>query len=171
MEVKGQFNANRFYETAGGHSFQKIRSKGHSYRSEGEKMNRKQRRKRRESRENRGWILTAMAIMAAILGIVRSRVTEMPGMGTRMVPVQICMIVIGGGWLTMFLAANGAFDEMKEYYDDEDEEDEPWRSRNFSERNGSRRFPGCTDSGRDRTGNGKKKIMRKRKSALCMGSP
>lgn len=32
-------------------------------------------------------------------------------------------------------------------------------------------FLGCTDSDRDRTGNGKKKIMRKRKSALCMGSP
>lgn len=30
-----------------------------------------------------------------------------------------------GGWLTMFMAANGAFDEM-DLYDDEDEEDEPW---------------------------------------------
>lgn len=45
------------------------------------------------------------------------------------------------------------------------------RSRDFPERNGSRSFLGCTDSDRDRTGNGKKKIMRKRKSALCMGSP
>lgn len=42
------------------------------------------------------------------------------------------------------------------------------RSRDFPERNGSRSFLGCTDSDRDRTGNGKKKIMRKRKSALCM---
>ena len=35
------------------------------------------------------------------------------------------MVVIGGGWLTMFMAANGAFDEM-DLYDDEDEEDETW---------------------------------------------
>ena len=57
-----------------------------------------------------------------IPGIVRSR---MPEWGPDWYPVQICMVVIGGGWLIMFMAANGAFDEM-DLYDDEDEEDEPW---------------------------------------------
>ena len=77
-------------------------------------MNRKQRRKiRRIAGKIRGWILTAMGI------------TEMPEWGPDWYPVQICMVVIGGGWLIMFMAANGAFDEM-DLYDDEDEEDEPW---------------------------------------------
>lgn len=49
----------------------------------------------------------------------------MPEWGPDWYPVQICMVVIGGGWLIMFMAANGAFDEM-DLYDDEDEEDEPW---------------------------------------------
>ena len=54
-----------------------------------------------------------------IPSIVRSRDHGDARMGT------VCMVVIGGGWLTMFMAANGAFDEM-DLYDDEDEEDEPW---------------------------------------------
>ena len=60
-----------------------------------------------------------------IPGIVRVGITEMPEWGPDWYPVQICMVVIGGGWLIMFMAANGAFDEM-DLYDDEDEEDEPW---------------------------------------------
>lgn len=134
-------------------------------------MNRKQRRKiRRIAGKIRGWILTAMAIMAAYLVLCGVGITEMPEWGPDWYPVQICMVVIGGGWLIMFMAANGAFDEM-DLYDDEDEEDEPWESRDFPEWNGSRSFSGCTNSGSDRTGNGKTEIMRKRKSALCMGSP
>ena len=134
-------------------------------------MNRKQRRKiRRIAGKIRGWILTAMAIMAAYLVLCGVGITEMPEWGPDWYPVQICMVVIGGGWLIMFMAANGAFDEM-DLYDDEDEEDEHGRSRDFHEWNGSRSFSGCTNSGSDRTGNGKTEIMRKRKSALCMGSP
>lgn len=92
----------------------------------GEKMNRKQRRKiRRIAGKIRGWILTAMAIMAAYLVLCGVGITEMPEWGPDWYPVQICMVVIGGGWLIMFMAANGAFDEM-DLYDDEDEEDEPW---------------------------------------------
>lgn len=49
----------------------------------------------------------------------------MPEWGPDWYPVQVCMVVVGGGWLTMFMAANGAFDEM-DLYDDEDEEDETW---------------------------------------------
>lgn len=60
-----------------------------------------------------------------IPGIVRSRDHRDARMGPDWYPVQICMVVIGGGWLIMFMAANGAFDEM-DLYDDEDEEDEPW---------------------------------------------
>lgn len=73
----------------------------------------------------RGWILTAMEIMAAYLVLCGVGITEMPEWGPDWYPVQICMVVIGGGWLIMFMAANGAFDEM-DLYDDEDEEDEPW---------------------------------------------
>ena len=39
------------------------------------------------------------------------------------------------------------------------------RSRDFSERNGSRSFSGCADSGSGRAGNGKTEIMRKRTRA------
>ena len=89
-------------------------------------MNRKQRRKiRRIVGKIRGWILSAMAIIAAYLVLCGVGITEMPEWGTDWYPVQICMVVIGGGWLIMFMAANGAFDEM-DLYDDEDEEDEPW---------------------------------------------
>lgn len=89
-------------------------------------MNRKQRRKiRRIAGKIRGWILTAMAIMAAYLVLCGVGITEMPEWGPDWYPVQICMVVIGGGWLIMFMAVNGAFDEM-DLYDDEDEEDEPW---------------------------------------------
>lgn len=73
----------------------------------------------------RGWILTAMAIMAAYLVLCGVGITEMPEWGPDWYPVQICMVVIGGGWLIMFMAANGAFDEM-DLYDDKDEEDEQW---------------------------------------------
>lgn len=73
----------------------------------------------------RGWILTAMAIMAAYLVLCGVGITEMPEWGPDWYPVQVCMVVVGGGWLTMFMAANGAFDEM-DLYDDEDEEDETW---------------------------------------------
>lgn len=49
-------------------------------------MNRKQRRKmRRIAGKIRGWILTAMAIMAAIPGIVRSRDHGDARMGTGLV--------------------------------------------------------------------------------------
>ena len=77
-------------------------------------MNRKQRRKmRRIAGKIRGWILTAMAIMAAYLVLCGVGITEMPEWGPDWYPVQVCMVVIGGGWLTMFMAANGAFDEKK----------------------------------------------------------
>ena len=77
-------------------------------------MNRKQRRKiRRIAGKIRGWILTAMAIMAAYLVLCGVGITEMPEWGPDWYPV------------IMFMAANGAFDEM-DLYDDEDEEDEPW---------------------------------------------
>ena len=124
---------------------------------------------RRIAGKIRGWILTPWQSMAAYLVLCGVGITEMPEWGPDWYPVQICMVVIGGGWLIMFMAAR-AFDEM-DLYDDEDEEDEPWRSRDFPEWNGSRSFSGCTNSGSDRTGNGKTEIMRKRKSALCMGSP
>ena len=57
-----------------------------------------------------------------IPGIVRSRDHRDARMGTG--------LVSGAGLhgcdrLTMFMAANGAFDEM-DLYDDEDEEDESW---------------------------------------------
>lgn len=95
-------------------------------RKKGEKMNRKQRRKmRRIAGKIRGWILTAMAIMAAYLVLCGVGITEMQEWGPDWYPVQVCMVVVGGGWLTMFMAANGAFDEM-DLYDDEDEEDETW---------------------------------------------
>lgn len=104
----------------------KHREKSNCAGAKGEKMNRKQRRKiRRIAGKIRGWILTAMAIMAAYLVLCGVGITEMPEWGPDWYPVQICMVVIGGGWLIMFMAANGAFDEM-DLYDDEDEEDEPW---------------------------------------------
>ena len=133
-------------------------------------MNRKQRRKiRRIAGKIRGWILTAMAIMAAYLVLCGVGITEMPEWGPDWYPVQICMVVIGGGWLIMFMAANGAFDEI--YMMTKMRRMSHGRSRDFPEWNGSRSFSGCTNSGSDRTGNGKTEIMRKRKSALCMGSP
>ena len=73
----------------------------------------------------RGWSLTAMTIMAAYLVLCGVGIAEMPEWGPDWYPVQVSMVVVGGGWLTMFMAANGAFDEM-DLYDDEDEEDEPW---------------------------------------------
>lgn len=86
-------------------------------------MNRKQRRKmRRIAGKIRGWILVAMTIMAAYLVLCGVGIVGLPGWGPDWYPVQICMVVIGGGWLIMFMAANGAFDEMDLY----DEEDEPW---------------------------------------------
>lgn len=89
-------------------------------------MNRKQRRKmRRIAGKIRGWSLTVMTIMAAYLVLCGVGITGMPEWGPDWYPVQVSMVVVGGGWLTMFMAANGAFDEMN-LYDDEDEEDEPW---------------------------------------------
>ena len=73
--------------------------------------------------ENRGknqrMDFDAMAIMAAYLVLCGVGITEMPEWGPDWYPVQICMVVIGGGWLIMFMAANGAFDEM-DLYDDKD---------------------------------------------------
>ena len=76
-------------------------------------MNRKQRRKmRRIAGKIRGWSLTAMTIMAAYLVLCGVGITGMPEYGPDWYPVQVSMVVVGGGWLTMFMAANGAFDEM-----------------------------------------------------------
>lgn len=89
-------------------------------------MNRKQRRKmRRIAGKIRGWSLTVMTIMAAYLVLCGLGITEMTEWGPDWYLVQVSMVVVGGGWLTMFMAANGAFDEM-DLYDDEDEEDEQW---------------------------------------------
>lgn len=61
----------------------------------------------------------------SIPGTVRSRDHRDARMGTGLVSGAG---MHGCGWrggLTMFMAANGAFDEM-DLYDDEDEEDETW---------------------------------------------
>ena len=61
-----------------------------------------------------------------IPGIVRSRDHGDARMGTGLVSgAGLHGCDRWGGWLTMFMAANGAFDEM-DLYDDKDEEDEPW---------------------------------------------
>ena len=79
-------------------------------------MNRKQRRKmRRIAGKIRGWILTAMAIMAAYLVLCGVGITEMPEWGPDWYPVQVCMIVIGGGWLIMFILVPSGW--IAAYYD------------------------------------------------------
>lgn len=60
-----------------------------------------------------------------IPGIVRSRDHGDARMGTGLVSGAGLHGCDRWGGLTMFMAANGAFDEM-DLYDDEDEEDEPW---------------------------------------------
>lgn len=60
-----------------------------------------------------------------ISGIVRSRDHRDARMGTGLVSGADLHGCDRRGWLIMFMAANGAFDEM-DLYDDEDEEDEPW---------------------------------------------
>lgn len=60
-----------------------------------------------------------------IPGIVRSRDHRDARMGTGLVSGADLHGCDRRGGLIMFMAANGAFDEM-DLYDDEDEEDEPW---------------------------------------------
>lgn len=89
-------------------------------------MNRKQKRKMRKiAGKIRGCVLMAMTIMAMYLVLCGIGIVEFPDWGPDWYPVQICMLVVGGGWITMFMEANGAFDELEDY-DDEYEEDEPW---------------------------------------------
>ena len=52
---------------------------------------------RRIAGKIRGWILVAMTIMAAYLVLCGVGIIELPEWGPDWYPVQICMIVIGGG--------------------------------------------------------------------------
>lgn len=62
----------------------------------------------------RGTILTAITIMAGFLIFCAVGIIELPEWDVSWIPVQVCMFCVGMGWMILFCAANGAFDECEE---------------------------------------------------------
>ena len=66
----------------------------------------------------RGAVLVAITLMAGYLVFCSVGVIDLPEWDESWLPVQACMFCVGMGWLVLFGAANGAFDDF--------EEDEEW---------------------------------------------
>lgn len=66
----------------------------------------------------RGAVLVAITLMAGYLVFCSVGVIDLPEWDGSWLLVQICMFSVGMGWLVLFGAANGAFDDL--------EDDEEW---------------------------------------------
>lgn len=64
-------------------------------------------------------LLITMTIAAGYLLLCGVSVINLPEYDSSWLPVQICMIVVGGGWILLFSKAN----EYEVDWDDEDEEE------------------------------------------------
>lgn len=67
----------------------------------------------------RNLLLIAMTIAAGYLLLCGVSVINLPEYDSSWLPVQICMIVAGGGWIFLFCKAN----ESEIDWDDENEEE------------------------------------------------